>query len=161
MPYLTNTMATNTAEGKKLHLKYLFTAYFENGDEIAQDQDDTSKIDPERSRFFDVLQLVNAGVKLVYFELNPADPDDKSYHGIDLENGTFNINGATFQMHERDLENFRVLFFRVRDTHFNVTPQNVQMNETTFAGEDVFYRIGFQANEKKTGRNEEHWIQFA
>ena len=145
-------MATTGADGKKIHLKYLFRAYFANGDVITQDQDDTSHVDPTKSRFTDVLDMVRNGVPLVYFELFSEGEDDDTY-GVDLINGEFDVRGKVFKVHEADLENFRVLFFRVRDTHF--TP------EMQVIGEEVAYRIGWQANEKRTKRNEEHWIEIS
>lgn len=140
-------------DGKTLVLKYLFRAEYEDGHIIVQEADDQSKLDPQRSAFYDVLQYDS---KLVTFMLFPAGVDmanDESAHTyeVDLIDGHFEIDGIPFKMHEVELIDFRVLFFRVRDNHFRPDGE--------YLGNDTHYRIGFQANDKHTKKNYEHWIE--
>lgn len=139
-------MATNNPDGSKLRLKYLFTAVFTDGSRIRQNPEDTSSHTEGRSSFYDVLKEIEGGKQLERFLLI-----GESTVVVDLRNGQFAINGARFVMHEEDLEDFRILYFRVRDTHF--TPGN------ELIGYECSYRIGFQANVKGTGENVQRWME--
>lgn len=146
-------MGTLTPDGKKIHLKYLFRAIFADGSELVQDQNDESTLVPGKSAFFDVLDKIENGTPLVYFQLFSNDEGVDNTFGIRLDEGTFYVNDVPFKLHERDLENFRVIYFVVRDNHFKFSGE--------YIGHEEFYRIGFQANEKNTGRNEEHWLHIS
>jgi hypothetical protein len=140
-------MATNNPDGTKAHLKFLFTAAFDHGFRVQQTQDDKSASDPERSAFFDVLRAIEQGKRLDCFWLT----GEGHTYCVRLTDGAFAVDGVPFATHEEDLENFRILYFRVRDTHFN-TDQDV-------LGHEIAYRIGFQANVKGTGENIQRWIE--
>lgn len=141
-------MATHLPDGTPLVLDYLFTAEFRDGTTIQQSADDQSALEPERSCFFDVLEAQKQGKELVHFSLE----GNGHLYAIDLTTGQFSANNATFVLHERALINFRVLYFRVRDTHFSGLGD--------YQGYTVAYRLGFQANDKQTGENVQHYIEF-
>ncbi len=138
-------MATLTPNGDKITLKYLFKAEFRDGTIITQNADDQSVIEDNRSCFFDVLE---AQKELVRFSLE----GEGQIWSVDLTSGHFTHNGIQFSLHEPiELENFRVLYCRVRDNHFNMGQE--------FLGHDIAYRIGWQANGKLDGKNYQNFIE--
>jgi len=140
-------MATLTPDGKKIVLKYLFKAEFEDGTCILQNEGDQSTIDASRSSFYDVLKEQEKGKKLVKFTLQ----GNGHACAVDLTDGHFEANGVAFFLHEKvEMEEFRIMYFRVRDNHFT---------NGEFVGGDTAYRIGWQANQKITGENEQHFIE--
>jgi hypothetical protein len=145
MPHA-NTMATLHPDGTKLVLDYLFVADFRDGTTIRQNADDQSATAPERSCFFDVLEAQKQGKELIRFSLV-----GEHTYSIDLTTGRFQVDSASFAVDERELVNFRVLYFRVRDSHFS--------GVGVYQGYSVAYRIGFQANDKATGENVQHYIE--
>lgn len=134
-------MATKLPDGTSITLKYLFEVEYKNGETYKQNPDDLSVTDPVRSCFFDVKQdevkrfsLVGEGNTLT----------------VDLTDGHFELNGVSFMVHEEALKDFRIMYFRVRDIHFDVGMQ--------YRGEhDVTYRLGWQAN-TDDGKNRQRFI---
>lgn len=120
-----------------MELKYLFIAEFQDGSVIEQEPADKSLIDPEkRSRFFDVLQQVEAGNHVVRFSLRGAG----HIYTVDLIDGHFEVDGVSFKMIEGVLPEYRIVFFR-RHTHsFNVNVDGEQKE----VGHDIVYRMGWQ-----------------
>ncbi len=120
-------------------LKYLFTAYYNDGTKYEQNPEDVSIKDPIRSCFYDIDHE-----KLQIFELK--DEFGNSWK-VFLTNGHFefknNFGGALIHAPPEfeNLINFRVIFYRTHE----VSPSD---------GEDkvVRYALGFQAN-RKTGGN--------
>jgi hypothetical protein len=139
-------MATLHPDGTALTLEYLFIAEFRDGTTIRQTADDQSATAPERSCFFDVLEAQNQGKELIRFSLVGAHT-----YSIDLTTGRFHADTTSFILHDRERVNFRVLYFRVRDSHFS--------GAGVYQGYNVAYRIGFQANDKHTGENVQHYIE--
>jgi len=115
-------------------MKYLFTVKFDDDSTYVQNAEDKSTIDPEkRSCFFDVMQAVEAGKKIVWFVLY----DDKNVYSVNLVDGHFQINGVAFFMHERrDLKDFRIVFFRQHTHHFNQDRKEL--------GHEIIFRFGWQ-----------------
>lgn len=132
----------------KVELKYLFSAYFTDGSCFAQTSEDRSVIDPEkRSAFYDVMQQVEAGKVISIFELT----DGTNIFSVDLTDGHFEVNGVEFFMHEeRDLEDFRIIFFRQHTHHFN--------QEHEEQAHEIVYRMGWQTT--KDGKNIQRIMEF-
>jgi len=83
-------------------LKYLWTAYFEDGKIISQPEDDRySKHDDSfthnPSAFRDLLDYEKVS-KLIYFDIN----DGIFAYGVDLPSGRFGINGTWFSIEDQD-----------------------------------------------------------
>jgi len=121
-------------QGTTVRLKYLFVVQFDDQTLYEQNPEDVSLIDPEkRSCFYDVMQAVEKGKKIVWFLLT----DNKNVYAVNLVHGYFQINGVTFYMHERrDLKDFRIVFFRQHTHHFNLNKEE--------QGHEIVYRMGWQ-----------------
>lgn len=118
-------------------LKYLFQATYKSGEVFHQTQDDTSKVDPLKSAFFDVKQDELQSFFLI---------SDKDTFSVNLEDGHFEVNGVPFFMHaQNDLTNYRLIYYRVRTHHFN--PASGEQTE-----EPIIYQLGWQTNNKE-GKN--------
>ena len=119
-------------------LKYLFDVEFTDGSTYTQNLEDKSFYEPDkRSCFFDVMKAVECGRKIKLFLLS----DGKNGFLVDLTDGHFEVNGVKFFMHEeRDLTNFRIIFFRQHTHHFNQDNKEI--------GHEITYRVGWQANDK-------------
>lgn len=126
-------------------LKYLFTAYYGDGETFHQDPEDVSKADPKRSAFFDVDHS-----RLVGFSLQ----DHQNEFYVDLQQGFFEINNIRFLLHEEEVSNFRLIFFRRHKHHVNIG-----MNTFEESGHEITYRLGWQANDKD-GNNIQRIIEF-
>lgn len=109
-------------------LKYLWTAFFEDGTIIKQPENDQySKHDPSAegnpSAFRDVLDKEEES-PLVMFLL--ASPENNSIIGVDLRTGRFTINNVEFDAHDQNLDlsnkELKIVFFREvrRDTIMGV-----------------------------------------
>lgn len=109
-------------------LKYLWTAFFEDGTIIKQPENDQySKHDPSAegnpSAFRDVLDKEEES-RLVMFLL--ASPENNSIIGVDLRTGRFTINNVEFDAHDQNLDlsnkELKIVFFREvrRDTIMGV-----------------------------------------
>ncbi len=144
-------MARLTPDGQKIELKYLFEAYFKDGTIIKQNAEDTSVIDEGRSCFFDVMKEMEKGNQIVVFLLKGASAENPHIYKISLLDGTFEIDGLPFVLHEVALRDIRPLYFRVRDSHFSMALE--------YKGHEVGYRIGFQANDVHSGANIERYIE--
>lgn len=135
-------MATKLPDGTSITLKYLFEVEYQDGTTYVQNPEDQSVQVAERSCYFDVRQDQVKRFHLI-------GPKDR--FTIDLTDGHFEVNGISFMNHEEDLENFRLMYHRIRDIHFDINMH--------YRGQhDVTYRIGWQANEKKTGKNYQRFM---
>ena len=102
-------------------LKYLWTAYFNDGAVIEQSPDDRySKHDDAAehnpSAFRDILDH-EKHAQLIYFDIN-----DKVFaYGIDLPSGRFGINGTWFSIEDQDepLTDRKLVYYRevVKNEH--------------------------------------------
>lgn len=128
-------------------LKYLFIAKFEDETSLCQNHDDVSSVDNKRSAFYDVMQKIESGVKLIAFQLT----DTVNVFEVNLLNGKFSINGFEIacpvvgnDQVDVEMKNYRVIYFRKHRKHFNQQFEE-QLHET-------WYRFGWQANDE-TGKN--------
>lgn len=110
-------------------LKYLFTAFYEDGSVYSQEPDDKST-NGGGSAFSDVDH-----VRLSRFNIDGAG----HRYGVNLKDGSFQINGVEFKMHSEDdqLENFKLIFWRRNYRLFNQAL--LEMEHV------VKYRIGWLA----------------
>lgn len=108
-------------------LKYLFTCQYNDGTEFKQNINDISEKDSTRSAFFDIEHN-----KLIKFSIT----DNKNTFSVSLIDGYFEINHIPFKLHEEEINNIRLIFFRRHKHTFN--PEQHKHNIT--------YHIGFQAN---------------
>lgn len=131
------------------NLKYLFVACFSDGSILDQPPADVSKTDPKKSAFFDVLQRES---EITSFHLFEADPEhDAKKFSVSLQDGSFCVNGVRFKMHDEELTDFKLIFFRKHDHRINqqvifdgkggLTPGQVEELSHT-----ITYRIGWQAH---------------
>lgn len=129
-------------------LKYLFDVEFTDGTVYTQNADDRSVIDPEkRSCYYDVSKDVENGKQIKYFLLS----DGINGYRVNLMDGSFMVNGATFKTHEEeDLNDFRLIYFRKHTHNFN------QSNEEL--SHEIVFRMGWQANDSK-GNNVQRVIE--
>ncbi len=128
-------------------LKYLFIAKFDDETSLYQDHNDVSSINDKKSAFYDVLQMIEKGKKLIAFQLT----DTVNIFEVNLLTGTFFINGFEIACpvignEENDvvLSNYRVIFFRKHKRNFNVDFEELS--------HQIWYRFGWQANDE-TGKN--------
>lgn len=129
-------------------LKYLWTAYFEDGTSIEEPADDHySKHDPEAeanpSAFRDLLDKEEES-KLVMFVLNEVGGDTSV--GVDLETGQFAINGVAFDAHSQQLDlsdkQLKIVFHREVQEHTSMNP--VTWEEQGKVSHITRYFIGWQ-----------------
>ena len=120
-------------------MKYLFDVEFEDGSCYTQNAEDRSLIEPEkRSCYYDVMQ---SGKKINQFMLS----DGNNCYSVDLKDGSFTVNGVRFFMHEeRDLKDFRLIYFRQHTHNFNLAT-NEQLSH------EIVFRMGWQTT--KDGKN--------
>jgi hypothetical protein len=108
-------------------LKYLFVAVLVDGTKIEQTPDDVSKFDPTRSAFFDVV-----GKVVERFELYS---DDESF-SVSLKDGSFQHDFSTFRLHDEQLKDYKLIYFR-RHKHHMIAGKQV--------GHDIEYHFGWEA----------------
>ena len=115
-------------------LKYLFTAKYADGTSYIQNPEDISTIEPEkRSCFFDVNHE-----QLVVFVLK----GDGHEYLVDLRDGHFEIDGQLVEKEEKELTNFRLIFFRQHTQSFFVS-----QIENKPLSHEIEYHFGWQAND--------------
>jgi hypothetical protein len=115
---------------------YSFTAVYEDGTIIEQNETDTSERVEGKSRFTDVLDKENES-KLVSFVIHN---NEKSF-GVDLTDGHFEVNGIPFFQHRPELVNykdFRIIYFRTVQRVYNVQTHDEVSSLATA------YTIGWQ-----------------
>lgn len=102
---------------------HLFIATFEDGQQIFQNADDQSELEPDRNCYFDVLERQKT-VPLRCFVLRGP----KHAYGVDLWDGHFEIDGIPFFQHRPDLsrpelesgETFRLVYTRTVQHHKHI-----------------------------------------
>lgn len=116
-------------------MKYLFTVLLSNGKYIEQTIDDVSSWAPYKSTYFDVLEEEKNGNKPVIFVLIG---DGKDYL-VDLRDGHFEVNKASFFLHEvnLDIRDFRLIYYRERKKIFNQFLKEM--------GDETVFCFGWQA----------------
>jgi len=103
-----------------MSLKYLWTAHYPDGS-FKQPPEDVSTQDPNKSAYFDVDHS-----RLSLFSIC-----DGRYM-VDVRDGTFYVNGASFRMHDVPITDIKLHFAR-RHTH------------DSNGRHDIVYRIGWDA----------------
>lgn len=127
-------------------LKYLFAVEFTDGSNYFQNHDDVSALDNKRSCFYDVLQEVEKGKKIRCFYLKTGEDFDLQTVGVNLIDGSFDVNGVSFLMHsDETLKDFRIIFYREHTHKFN-------QRDGIELGHDIVYCIGWQTDDAK-GKN--------
>lgn len=114
-------------------MKYLFSCTFKDGDFYSQTHKDVSQIDKTKSAFFDVK---DKDIKQFWLE------GERHEYLVDLEDGHFEIDGVPFKMHDEELSNFRLIYFRKNTIQF----QGLQT-----ISHDIEFCIGWQTT--KNGKN--------
>jgi len=155
--------------GVKPHLKYLFTATFEDGKVIQQSPEDFSQIDPPvrdengilqgRSAFHDVLTYEEIS-PLVTFELQEQGIFGlvANKFSVDLRTGLFTVNGLQFNAAEQlfiPTAPFQIVF--CRETH---RQQDISQKDGRVVAERIYvnrYLIGW----KTTWKNEKYQVTIA
>ena len=124
-----NAPASNTM------LKYLFFVEYQDGTTFQQNAEDVSMTDPKRSAFFDIKQ---ENVRRFSLE------GDGQKYTVDLLDGHFEVNGASFMLHDYVLllHDMRLVFFRQHD-HTWPTKEH-----------RIVYCLGWQANDENGKKNQ-------
>ena len=125
-------------------MKYLFVALFNDGSTIEQTQEDKSQHTEGKNAFYDVLQRLN---DLRAFALYNQETQDE--YLVDLQDGRFEINGASFILHEEPVSNLRLVYFK-RNRISMMTGEHY----------DPLFFIGFQGN-NALGQNVQRTITVA
>jgi hypothetical protein len=125
-------------------LKYLFTAFYSDGSSYQQAPEDKSLLHEKGSAFSDVDQD-----KLVAFCLEDQTnkPLDGTVYTVNLLNGIFAINEHPFFMHEEEITNIRLIFFRKHIETLVISGDSEPAHTS-----EIYYRLGWQALDKE-GKN--------
>ena len=115
-------------------LKFLFEVEYKDGTSFKQNEEDVSFVDPKRSAFFDVKM---DDVKRFILR-------GENVFCVDLTDGHFEVNDVSFKLHEEELNDFRLIFWR-QHTHTLNTKYVEKAHE-------IVYKIGWQTN-GKDGKN--------
>lgn len=112
-------------------LKYIFTAHYDDGGKLVQNEKDES-LTGIGSAFSDVDQA-----RLTRFQLNGG---GHSY-SVDLRDGGFTVNGLTFSMYDGQLHGMRLHYFRRNTVTFD--------GNLVETGQSVKYMLGWTAFDDK------------
>lgn len=105
-------------------LKYLFEVEYKDGSVFQQNADDVSKTDPLRSAFFDV--KIPEVKRFGLF-------DEENSYIVDLQDGHFEVNGKSFHMHDGEVKDFTLVYFRRVQQH-----KTNQVRDAEFIGEPTY-----------------------
>jgi hypothetical protein len=114
-------------------MKYLFRCEYDN-QTYSQTSEDISQTEPTKSAFYDVM---DKPIKKFWIE------GEGHQYLVDLQDGHFEIDGIPFKMHEEELKDFRIIYYR-KHTH--------QFQGTDEVGHDIEFCIGWQCLDN-TGKN--------
>lgn len=133
-------------------LKYLFVVGYKDGSTFIQPDHDASAILEGKSSFYDVLQRESEIETFTLFEVMP-DPisGQRKVCTVSIIDGSFHVNGATFKMHDKELQEFRLIFFRKHRHDFNAAMEELNHKIT--------YQMGWQANDAE-GNNLQRIMEF-
>ena len=124
------------------NLQYVFTAEFKDGQVYHQNHSDLSSLDPQKSCYYDVLQLEKNGENpVVKFTLKAFDTELT----IDFIWKQIKINRVLLSIPE--LNNYRIIYFR-----------RVQWIAGGNAPQSISYHIGYQGNDAN-GQNVQQIFQ--
>lgn len=128
-------------------MKYLFTAKYKDGSVYEQNPEDVSVTESEkRSCFYDIKDTLE---DLESFTLT----GEGHIYKVDLIDGHFEVDGVPFDMHEENLKDFRLIYFRQHTHSFN---QKVE--ETVEFAHNIVFRFGWQTNDSE-GKNYQRVMQ--
>lgn len=141
-------------------LKYLFTAQYKDGSVFSQNAEDASTIDPLRSAFYDLLKLekpvfeMKDGAEVVTGYGNPLVKFGLMESGnvicsVDLLDGSFEVDNRKFFMHDGNIKNFRLVYFRRNQQHINQDIKDGQfVGEPRPAGHNIAFHFGWQGKDE-------------
>lgn len=130
-------------------LKYLWTAYFDDGKVLEQPADDrysghVDGADHNPSSFKDLLDYEKKA-KLIYFDIN----DGSFAYGIDMPSRRFGINGTWFSLPEEEpLEDVRLEYFRTVRRDDKIESANIIEGELYVE----YYNFGYSGKNAKGKR---------
>lgn len=110
------------------NLKYLFTVVYKDGSVFNQTDADVSAVDPLKSAFFDV-KLDEVSVFIL--------SDGNNDYSVCLKDGSFIVNDKKFLMHDGEITDYRLVFFRRHLQSFNRA-------DGAELGHEVSYHFGWQ-----------------
>ncbi len=144
----------STYNGKSLKLKYLFTAFFEDGTVIEQTSQDKSIVEPLKSAFYDVLEYEKKS-PLKSFLLTHYD-NVENYVLVNLKDGTFNVNGQPIEIADQNFlpeTPFKLIYFRETRIEIDLSKQVGKEDE---AKEERFYINRFFIGWQSTWKNQNY-----
>jgi hypothetical protein len=118
---------------------FKFTAAFEDGTVIEQNDEDISVVDKTRSCYFDVKEKEKES-KLVSFVIH----NDSYSLGVDLRDGHFELNGIPFFQHDPIItpyENFEIEYYRT-------VVREIRQDGTQISGIIDSYTVGWKVTYK-------------
>lgn len=118
-------------------MKYLFKALLKDGTVISQTQEDVSATTKDRNAFYDVLQKID---EVRAFALYDTESPDNDEYLVDLADGHFEINQKPFFMHNENVHNLRLIFFK-RNLHA------LNLMDSTSRLVSIGYNFGFQGTD--------------
>lgn len=135
--------------GQKANLKYLWIAEFSDGSVFSEPADDHSNLDPKKSAFYDLLQMIQSGKILTKFTIKSRGilPN---FASVSLLDGSFSINGSKIYL-DNDLPvkiKREVIFYRQHEQSTTVSFSTVQGKEVKMspATDHLRYTIGWKTN---------------
>lgn len=132
-------------------MNFLFTAKFQDNQTYKQNEQDISQINPEKSCFYDILQIQGENYENPVTEFHLS--NGINTWSLYMDDGHFELNTNKFLIHEYEapITNRRLIYFRRR---------TISSIGTVIIGQDVVYRFGWQANNLE-GKNIQHLLSVA
>ena len=133
-----------------LELRYLFGARFADGSELFQGPEDQSRVDPNRSAFFDLcekgaddgLALDSDGVAIPRGDIDLFELRGEHAYLVDLRDGHFEVDGTPFSMEiPPPGTKLRLIYFRRRRHHIAVGP----LGAVEELAQECEYHVGWKA----------------
>lgn len=114
-------------------MKYLFTAYYNDGTSYKQTPEDVSVTGPPKSCYFDVKEE-----EVSKFELT----DGKNIYLVDLSDGHFEINNVPFYLHDKAmlLTDMRLYYFRKHDVSIQIGAGTKSKQK-----DEIMFQFGWEA----------------
>ena len=114
-------------------MKYLFGCEYDN-EIYYQTENDKSLKNSEKSSFYDV---VDKEIRRFWLDGNGHN------YLVDLRDGHFEIDGVPFKMHEEELSDFRIIYYRKHTRQFCGTDE---------INHEIEFCVGWQTN-NENGEN--------
>lgn len=117
----------------------LFTAFFEDGSIIEQNEEDISFIDSEKNCLFDVRER-SKQTKLISFVLS----GHGYFIGVDLRDGHFEINQIPFHCYRHDLNPYKEFeLYYARITQMQIEANTITGEQRPISGRVGGYELGW------------------